>query len=143
MFRDFIMDIKENGRHSTVSPARLWFGLGAAAVAWVLLGFIDIIITWRSCVHQEQFGNASPHPGARVIYVAVAVSLFIVVLIAGTLSYRNWRTISLQRQFLEAAATDRREFMALLGVFVSVTLGVGVLWLSIPPLVIEFCLRAK
>lgn len=137
------MDIKDNGRHSTVPASHLWFGLTAAAVAWVLLGCIDILITWRTCVHQEQYGNASTHPDARVIYIAVAVSLFIVVLIAGTLSYRNWRAISSQPQFLEASATDRREFMALLGVFVSVTLGVGVLWLSIPPLVIEFCLRAK
>ena len=39
--------------------------------------------------------------------------------------------------------TDRREFMALLGVFVSITLGVSVLWLAIPPLVIELCVRAK
>lgn len=137
------MDIKDNGRQSTVPASHLWFGLMAAAVAWVLLGCIDILITWRACVHQEQYGNASTHPAARVIYIGVAVSLFIVVLIAGTLSYRNWRAISSQRQILEASATDRREFMALLGVFVSVTLGVGVLWLSIPPLVIEFCLRAK
>jgi hypothetical protein len=137
------MDIEDCVRQSTVSPSRLWFGLTAAAAAWVLLGLIDIIITWRTCVHQEQFGNASAHPGARIIYIAVAICLFIVVLVAGTLSYRNWRRISSQRQLLEATATDRREFMALLGVFVSVTLGVGVLWLSIPPLVIEFCLRAK
>jgi divalent metal cation (Fe/Co/Zn/Cd) transporter len=137
------MDIEDSVRQSSVSPSRLWFGLTAAAAAWVLLGFIDILITWRACVHQEQFGNASAHPDARIIYIAVAISLFIVVLTAGTLSYRNWRRISSQRRLLEANATDRREFMALLGVFVSVTLGAGVLWLSIPPLVIEFCLRAK
>jgi hypothetical protein len=137
------MDIEDNVRQSTVPPSHLWFGLIAAAVAWILLGFTDIIITWRACVHQEQFGNASAHPDARIIYILAAISLFIVVLIAGTLSYRNWRKISSQRRFLEATATDRREFMALLGVFVSVTLGVGVLWLSIPPLIIEFCLRAK
>jgi hypothetical protein len=65
------------------------------------------------------------------------------VLCAGTLSYRNWRAISPQNEILEASATDRREFMALLGVFVSVTLGMGVLWLSIPLFLIEFCLRAK
>jgi hypothetical protein len=33
--------------------------------------------------------------------------------------------------------------MALLGVFVSLTLGMGVLWLSIPPLILQFCLRVK
>lgn len=137
------MDIEDNSRPSSVSSLHLWFGLTAAAVAWVVLGLTDIIITWRACVHHEQFGNASTHPDARVIYIVAAVSLFVVVVVAGTLSYRNWRTISSARQLLDATASDRREFMALLGVFVSATLGFGVLWLSIPPLVIEFCLRAK
>jgi hypothetical protein len=77
------------------------------------------------------------------LYVAVAICLLAVVLIAGTLSYRNWRALSGQSKILDTLATDRREFMALLGVFVSLTLGMGVLWLSIPPLIIQLCLRAK
>jgi hypothetical protein len=112
-------------------------------VAWVSLGFLDILITWRACVHQEEFGNPVAHPAARMIYAAVAALLFIVVLASGITSYRNWRMISQQREILNATATDRREFMALLGVFVSITLGVSVLWLAIPPLVIELCMRAR
>ena len=134
----------EIGTISTPVPAkRLWFGLVASAAAWISLGIIDILITWRACVHQEQSGTASAHPGARALYIVAAVILFLVVVSAGTLSYRNWRTISSQREILRAAATDRREFMALLGVFVSITLGMGVLWLAIPPLVIELCARAR
>lgn len=126
-----------------ITPSRLWFGLAASAVAWATLGFIDVLVTWRACVHQEQYGNPSPHPGARIIYLVAALVLFTIVVVAGTMSYRNWRTLSVQREILDATATDRREFMALLGVFVSVTLGVGVLWLAIPPLIIELCMRAK
>jgi hypothetical protein len=137
------MAIEGNNRGTAITPRRLWFGLAASAIAWAALGFIDIIITWRACVHEEQFGNASMNPGAHALYIAVAVGFFIVVLSAGTISYRNWRAISTQNEILQASATDRREFMALLGVFVSITLGMGVLWLSIPPLVIELCLRAK
>jgi hypothetical protein len=128
---------------SPISSKRLWFGLIASAVAWASLGFIDILITWRVCVHQEESGNPVAHPAARIIYVAIAVVLFLVVLTSGVTSYRNWRVISQQREILNAAATDRREFMALLGVFVSITLGVSVLWLAIPPLVIELCMRAR
>lgn len=126
-----------------ITPGRLWFGFVASAVAWILLGFIDIVITWRACVHQEQFGNASYHPGARAAYIAVELALLAIVVVAGILSYRNWRAISAQNEILDATATDRREFMALLGVFVSLTLGMGVVWLSIPPLMLELCLRAK
>jgi H+/Cl- antiporter ClcA len=130
--------------HGTpITPVRLWFGLAASACAWVLLGFLDILITWRACVHQEEWGNASAHPGARTLYIVVSLALILTVVIAGTLSYRNWRALTEQRSILEAQATDRREFMALLGVFVSLTLGMGVLWLSIPPLIIQLCLRVK
>lgn len=130
-------------RDIVIAPRRLWFGLVGSAVAWASLGFVDILITWRACIHDEKFGNPSSHPGAIALYMVAVVILFIVVVVAGTLSYRNWRNLSLQSQILHATATDRREFMALLGVFVSVTLGMGVLWLAIPPFVIELCLRAK
>ena len=137
------MDIENRMEGSPVTSKRLWFGLIASAAAWASLGFLDILITWRACVHQEELGNPVAHPASRVIYVAVAALLFIVVLASGITSYRNWRIISQQREIIAATATDRREFMALLGVFVSITLGVSVLWLAIPPLVIELCMRAR
>ena len=137
------MDTSSNSQGTPITPARLWFGLAASACAWALLGFLDIVITWRACVHQEEWGGASAHPGARTLYIVISLTLLVTVVLAGTLSYRNWRSLSEQRSILEAQATDRREFMALLGVFVSLTLGMGVLWLSIPPLIIQLCLRAK
>jgi hypothetical protein len=137
------MATNDNLRGTPITPARLWFGLAASACAWALLGFLDILITWRACVHQEEWGSASAHPGVRTLYIVVSLALILTVVIAGTLSYRNWRALTEQRSILEAQATDRREFMALLGVFVSLTLGMGVLWLSIPPLIIQLCLRVK
>jgi divalent metal cation (Fe/Co/Zn/Cd) transporter len=128
---------------NTVPSGRLWFGLAASAAAWASLGVLDIMITWLACVHEEEFGNAMKHPGATAAYIAVALALFAVVITAGILSYRNWRAISQRNAILNASATDRREFMALLGVFISITLGMGVLWLAIPPFVIQLCLRAK
>jgi hypothetical protein len=115
----------------------------ASACAWVLLGFLDILITWRTCVHPEQLNNTAAHPAARTLYIVVSLALILIVVLTGTLSYRNWRALSEQRSILEAQANDRREFMALIGVFVSLTLGMGVLWLSIPPLILQLCLRAK
>jgi hypothetical protein len=137
------MVTEESVQRTDISPGRLWFGLAASAVAWASLGCIDVLITWRACVHHDQPDYGSPHPWARALYIVVAVILFCTVLIAGTMSYRNWRALSQQREILQASATERREFMALLGVFVSITLGMGVLWLSIPPLWLEFCVRAK
>ena len=137
------MATDNNSRGTSITAGRLWFGLAASACAWVLLGLLDILINWRVCVHHEALGSASAHPGARALYLVVSLALIFIVVVAGVLSYRNWRVLSEQRNLLEAQATDRREFMALLGVFVSLTLGMGVLWLSIPPLIIQLCLRAK
>jgi hypothetical protein len=137
------MATNDSSHGTPITPARLWFGLMASACAWALLGFLDILITWRACVHQDEWGSASAHPGARTLYIVISLTLILTVFSAGTLSYRNWRALTEQRTILEAQATDRREFMALLGVFVSLTLGMGVLWLSIPPLIIQLCLRVK
>jgi hypothetical protein len=125
------------------SQARLWFGLAATAVAWVGLGFSDILITWRACVHREQYGGAAYLPAVHIVYMVVAVFLFAVAVTAGATSYRNWRALSHGSSFLKAEATDREEFMALLGVIVSVTLGMGIVWLSLPPLLIELYARVR
>lgn len=127
----------------TVPPARLWFGLSASAIAWVLLGCLDIFITFAACTHQDQFGIPGDHPAATGICIALAVLLLALTIAAGVTSYRNWRALSQQPRLLEAPAVDRREFMALLGVIVSVTLGMGIVWLALPPLFIELCWRAK
>lgn len=137
------MVTEESLQHTPISSVRLWFGTAASAIAWGSLGILDIIITWRSCVHHDQPDFASPHPVARALYILVSIILFGTVLIAGMISYRNWRSLSQQREILHASATERREFMALLGVFVSLTLGMGVLLLSIPPVWLEFCVRAR
>ena len=130
-------------RNTEITPARLWFGLASSAIAWASLGFVDILITWKACVHQEQFGNASYHPAANWLYITAELALFAIVVAGGILSYLNWRALSSHNQILHTTATDRREFMALLGVFVSITLGTGVVWLSIPPLILQLSLRAK
>ena len=128
---------------SAIPSRKLWFGLAASAVAWVALGVSDVLITWASCVHDEQFGTPSVHPAGRLAYILVSLILFLTVLFAGTTSYRNWRALSASRDILDANATERREFMALLGVIVSATLGLGVLWLALPPFILQMCARAR
>ena len=71
------------------------------------------------------------------------MSLFSIVLLAGRTSYRNWRALTGACGLIETLATDRQEFMALAGVFVSFTLGIGVLWLAVPLFMVQLCMRAK
>lgn len=127
----------------SVRPRRLWFGAATSAVAWVGLGCLDILITWRACMQQEDYGIPIPRPEVRILYFAVALALLALTFFAGYVSYRNWRRLSNDRKLLNAPAVERSEFLALGGIIVSVTLGMGILWLALPPLFLDVCWRAR
>lgn len=126
-----------------ISPRRLWFGFATSAVAWVSAGCLDILVTWRACQHQENFGLPAPHPYVRLLYGLLAISLLAVSVWSGVTSYRNWKSISAQKKFIEAQGVERHEFMAVLGVIITVTLGMGILWLALPPIFLDICWRAR
>jgi hypothetical protein len=131
-----------NANVNTVTSRRLWFGLLTTAIAWVSLGCIDILINWRACTHQEDYGIPPAQYGPRVLIGGIAVLLLIISFIAGLTSYRNWRHLS-QQSLLEGEAVERHQFMAYIGVIISITLGMGILWLAIPPLFLDICWRAR
>ena len=138
------MASETTSRSEHVSSGRLWFGLSGAAFAWILLCIGDAFITWQACIHQEEFGNASSHPGMMTLYIVITFVLFAVAIIAGVLSYRTWRALSEKRSKLYAAeASGRKEFMAFLGVFISITLGLGIIWLGIPLAILRLCVRTR
>lgn len=136
------MSTSAPNREGQVSNTKLWVGVAASAAAWFGVGLADMFITWIACVHQEQFGGASVHPLARVLYIAFTVLLFAVAALSGTMSYRHWHRLSHLSSLLLAEGYERKEFMALAGLFISCTLGVGILWLCIPLFILQQCLRA-
>jgi hypothetical protein len=130
-------------RQRHVSPARLWFGFAAAGFAWLGLGISDVLITWRECIHSETFGGASSHPGLRTLNIALFALLLAIAVTAGVMSYFNWRKIAGEVKILHAEGTGSREYFALLGVFISITLGMGMVWLGIPVLILSLCVRIR
>jgi hypothetical protein len=130
-------------RTGHIAPRRLWFGVAASAAAWFVLGAADILLTWAACLHREQLGGASGHPGILLLTIAITVVLFATVVASGTVSYRNWRRLSADANLESAEGRGRDEFMALLGVFVSFTLGFSVLWLALPLFIIDLCVRTR
>jgi hypothetical protein len=130
-------------RTTRVAPGRLWFGVAAPAAAWFVLGLTDILLTWAACLHREQFGGASGHSAIRLLTVAITLLLFAIVLTSGSVSYRTWRRLSVDTNLESAEGRGREEFMALLGVFVSFTLGFSVLWLALPLFMLELCVRTR
>lgn len=125
-----------------VSQSRLWFGFITSAIAWAAAGCLDVMVVW-ACAHQEDFGIPPAHPTARIILGLLAVILLVLSIYSGIISYRNWQRLSGRRPFLDAQAVERREFMAVLGVIITITLGMGIVWLGLPPLFLDLCWRAR
>lgn len=127
----------------TIPNSRLWFEFAASAIAWLCLGSLDVVVIWRACVHQEQFGAPSSHPGARLLHFVLWIALFGIAAMAGSMSYRTWRTLSGANELLRAEGRERKEFMSLSGLFISVTLGIGFLWMCLPLFILQMCARAR
>jgi hypothetical protein len=137
------MSIETTSQPHNVSPRRLWFGLVGATCCWIALGITDILITWRECLHQEQYGGASAHPGLLTLNVVLFFVLLAIAVVAGIMSYRSWRLLAGQVKLSHAEATGRQEYMALLGVWIAATIGVGIIWLGIPLMILSLCVRIR
>lgn len=122
---------------------RLWFGFAGAFLAWIVLGCADIVIIWRGCQHQQNCGLAPANPEVRILIFVVSLLLLGITLGAGAISYRNWRRLSQQRRMLDSLAVPRGEYMAVIGVILSLTLGMGMIWMALPPLFLDLCWRAR
>jgi hypothetical protein len=125
------------------SDRRMWFEFAASAASWIFLGISESVIAWRACVHQEQFGGPSSHPAARILYFLLWIASFGLALLAGGMSYRTWRKLCGASDLLRAEGRERKEFMSLSGLFISITLGIGFLWMCLPLFMLQMCARTR
>jgi hypothetical protein len=125
-----------------VPRRRIWFGLLTTAISWVALGCIDILINWRACTHQQDYGIPPEQTGPRILIGVLALALLIISVIAGFTSFRSWHQLSGQ-PLLDAHAVEPHQFLAYGGMIVSLTLGLGIFLLGLPPFFLDICWRAR
>lgn len=132
-------------RHSSISisEARLWFGLATGFFAWHLAGTAGMFITWRAGLHNEAFANAVREPWAYAAAFSSLGLLLLLTFIAGITAHRSWRQLAPEPHIWEGEGRGRKDYMALLGVFVSFTLGVGIVWMLIAHFILDYCLRMR
>jgi hypothetical protein len=131
-------------RVPSVPAHKLWFGFTGSACAWVGLAVGDVLLAWWACLQEGQsFGFSSVRPGIGFAFFGATIILLALAIAAGLTSYRNWKKLSSEASLKDAEGRGREEFMALMGVFVSVTLGFGLVWLTIPLLILNVCVRAR
>ncbi|HUK49296.1 MAG TPA: hypothetical protein VLW06_16955 [Terriglobales bacterium] len=126
-----------------VSPKRLWFGFSGAALAWILAGFLDATLAWFACIGGEGGSPVFSTTGMRILLGFISFGLLAMATAGGLISFSNWRKLSRSESFIEAEGRGRKQFMALLGVVISITLGVGIIWFSIPVYLLGICVRGR
>jgi hypothetical protein len=120
-----------------------WFGVAVSVLAWIALGISDVFITWRACLHSDLFGVSNYSLNARTVYFVITFGLIGLAVMAGISSYQSWKKMSDRRPLLRAEGRERTEFIVLAGLFMSFTLGFGMLWFCLPLFVIQMCIRAR
>lgn len=129
--------------HENISPKRLWFGFSGAALAWILAGLLDASLAWFCCMGGELDSGPFTTTGMRLLLGFITFGLLAVATAGGLISFSNWRKLSSSESFVEAEGRGRRQFMALVGVIISVSLGVGIIWFSIPVYILGVCVRGR
>jgi hypothetical protein len=122
---------------------RLWFGFAGSAAAWVVLFIADLLLVWKMCIELPNGFDLLSLSWAIYLFAAVTVLLLAVTIAAGLVSFGNFRRFSHNASLARTEATGREEFMALGGIFISVTMSFGIIWLGIPPIILHLCTRAR
>ena len=73
----------------------------------------------------------------------MTVLLLGVAVVAGVMSYRGWKKLAGVTGLLRAEGRERSEFLSLAGLYISFTLGAGMVWLGIPLFLLEICVRTR
>jgi hypothetical protein len=126
-----------------VAPKRLWFGFSGAAVAWALAGFLDATLAWFACRGGEAGTSVFTSTGMRILLGFITFGLLAVATAGGLISFSNWRKLTAEESFVDDEARGRKQFMAKVGVILSIALGVGIIWFSIPVYLLGLCVRGR
>jgi hypothetical protein len=122
-----------------IPPRRLWFGSVGAAVAWALQGFTCFQIAVEACASGTGYWGPLSPAGVRILIGCVSAAYLAVAAASCFISYQNWKRLTEARGLMEAEGYGREEYMALAGIFVGITAGVGLIWSGLPPIFCNVC----
>lgn len=122
---------------------RLWFGFAGSVAAWIALFIADLLLAWKMCTALPDGVDVLSLGWAIYLFAALTVILLAVTIAAGIVSFGTFQRLSNHVSLAHTEATGREEFMAVGGMFISLILSLGIVWLGIPLFIIKLCLRAR
>ncbi len=128
---------------SSVTPSRLWFGLTAGAIAWVVESFVSVLISSEACKDGNGDWGPLSAPEVRIVLGLISILLLAIAIAGGMVAYRNWRALAEHRSFTQDEAFGREDFMAVAGVFLNSAMGLGIIWAGIPPILMNVCINFR
>lgn len=138
------MPVQSEPRNLTpLDQPRLWFGFAGSAAAWLVLLTADLLLAWKACTQLPNGFDVLSLRWAIYLFAAITVLLLAVTVAAGIVSFNNFQRFSSHASLAHTEASGREEFMALGGVFISVVLSLGIVWLGLPFIILTLCTRAR
>ena len=114
----------------------IWFALCAAPLAWLAQLLLGWYFGARIC---DPMSVGSVKTAVAIVSViALATAVF-----SAWLGWRNWRTSTAMPHPVVSDAWDRREFMALGGLLISVSFTLAIAWASVASVALASCGRAR
>ena len=126
-----------------ISQKRLWYGFSGAALTWALAGFLDTTLAWYCCFGGELRSGIFTPTWIRVVLGCITFGLLALTVSTGYTSYKNWRHFSDEATILDAETRGREQFMGATGAFMSLALGIGIVWFSMVVYLISICQRIR
>ena len=126
-----------------ISQRSLWFGSAAAAVAWALHGAICEIIASEACRNGVGNLGSLSAQGVRWLMAGITIGFLAISAIGGITSFRNWIHLAEHQDLVHAEGSGREQFMALVGIFVSLAFVIGIIWAGLPLIFLDVCMKAR
>jgi hypothetical protein len=142
MTRPHVADDADRGREPPIGLRRLWFGVAAAPLAWMVAELAGYVLASRDCGRWQSGLAAHAVPNAPVIVTAISLAMAALAAAGLAVALGGLRTTDRVVPPSDVRA-GRARFMSVAGVLVSALLLVGIVFFSLPPFLVNACSRAR
>lgn len=132
----------ETHNSQAIGNRRLWFGLAAAGSAFFMEVITIFVVSWAACYAGHGRLGAWPESDVRWVLAGITIVLFTLSVTGGIMSYQHWRQLSSSKDLAHSESEPNDEFISMLGALCSATMSLGILWISLPLIIINICMRS-